>query len=200
MTLNIGVIGDPPAPFDEQTRAKLGSLGRAIAESDCVLITERRPGIPNPLVQGARAAGGMVVVTTSARTAGDRRVASIAPPDEAEVQISSASQSGSGEAETIRSSDVIVIATASSGPALSLRAPFDEGRPIGVLTQTRHIAEAFEALIRTCAPRSKAVLVCDDDPVRLVDRLIDCHRMRLGQHGAYARTATQVTVLAERED
>lgn len=200
MTLNIGVIGDPPVPFDEQTRARLGSLGRAIAESDCVLITERRPGIPNPIVQGARAAGGMVVGTASARTAGVDRAANGAPSDEVDIQISSASQSENGQAETIRSSDVIVIATASSGPASSLGAPFNEGRPIGVLTQTRGIADAFEALVRACAPRSNAVVVCDDDPVRLVGRLIECHRIRHGEHGGSARTAGHVAGLGERED
>lgn len=191
MTLNIGVIGDPPAPFDEQTREKLGSLGRAIAKSDCVLITESRPGVLNPLVQGARAAGGMVVGITSDRTPVDLRAMDSAPSDEVDVQISSTSRSENGEAETIRSSDVIVIATASSGPASSLGAPFNEGRPIGVLTQTRGIANAFEALIHACAPRSKSVVVCDDDPVRLVDRLIECHMERTRRAPSPVRPADE---------
>lgn len=186
MKLTIGVIGDPPDAFAEETLTRLGELGQAIADRDCVLIAEAQPGAMNPVILGARAAGGMVVGISPARAAAD----------DLDVLVCADAGPAACEAEIIRSSDIVVIATGCSGPTGHLAAFYNEVRPIGVLTRTRGIADAVEVLVRICANHLYAAVLCDDDPVRLVDRLIEYYRTAHVEQDALVRRPTEpVTVV-----
>lgn len=61
MRLVVGVMDSAHGLFSEGTETKLGQGGRAIAEQDCVLISGGCSGLPYAAVQGARAAGGLVI-------------------------------------------------------------------------------------------------------------------------------------------
>ena len=176
MKLTVGIISNPPAAFAEETLARLVALGRAIAERDCVVIAEAQPGATNPVTLGARAAGGMMVGITPGP----------AVADDLDVLLRADSGPAACEAEILRSSDIVVIATGSSGLTDAFVAFYDEGRPIGVLTRTRGIADAVEVLVRMCANRPYTAVLCDDDPYRLVDRLITCYGTANDDHGASA--------------
>ncbi|HET9064178.1 MAG TPA: hypothetical protein VFO62_12895, partial [Candidatus Binatia bacterium] len=61
MRLKIGVMGGATGPMQRDVLARAHTLGRAIAEAQCVLVTGACPGLPLAAACGAHAAGGMVV-------------------------------------------------------------------------------------------------------------------------------------------
>lgn len=80
------------------------------------------------------------------------------------------------EVENIRSSDIVVIAGGSSGTLGEFAIAYDEGRLIGVLTGTGGIAGHVKELVRPFNKPTGAHVLYDDDPVRLIDRLLVFYR------------------------
>lgn len=182
MKLTIGVLGGDGGPIDDETVARLVRLGRAVAERECRLLVSACPGLAEAAVQGARAAGGLVVGISPARSAAEHVDRYGPPADAFDVLIYTAVGLKGHEVAIIRSSDIVIVAGGRSGPPDDLAIAYDEGRPIGVLTRTHGIADAVEQLMRVCAKPNSAVVLCDDGPVQLVDRLIDHHEARHSKH------------------
>src|SRR3970282_1249412 len=73
---------------------------------------------------------------------------------------------------TRRSCDTVVIAGGRTGTLGELAIAYDEGRLIGVLTGTGGITAIVEEILRVSGKETGACVIYDDDPVKLVDRLI----------------------------
>jgi hypothetical protein len=80
------------------------------------------------------------------------------------------------EIENIRSSDIVVIAGGSSGTLGEFAIAFDEGRLIGVLTRTGGIAGHIPDLVQLFTKPTGAHVLYDDDPVQLIERLLEYYR------------------------
>ena len=76
------------------------------------------------------------------------------------------------EITNIRSCDIVVIVGGRTGTLGELAIAYDEGRLIGVLTGTGGITDVVETIIRVSGKLTGACILYDDDPTRLVDRLI----------------------------
>ena len=72
----------------------------------------------------------------------------------------------------LRSSEIVVIASGRTGTLGELAIAYDEGRLIGVLTGTGGITDIVEEILRVSGKETGACVLYDDDPVKLVDRLI----------------------------
>ena len=59
--LAIGVMGSASGAYEAEVLARCTALGRTIAERGCTLITGACPGLSYAAVEGARAAGGLIV-------------------------------------------------------------------------------------------------------------------------------------------
>jgi predicted Rossmann-fold nucleotide-binding protein len=147
----IGVVGRTTGAPDAATLARVSLLGRTIAERGCTLMVVCRAGLSHAAEEGARAVGSQVV--------------SIPPADTVD-----------GDDEVIRRSDIVIIVGGRFGPPGELATAYAARRPIGVLTQSRGVGNAIEALVRVCARPNAGPVICDAQPDRLVDRLITCHR------------------------
>lgn len=161
MRITIGVMGSAGGLLDEEAASKLETLGRAIAEHDCILITGGCPGLPYAAVQGAKEACGMVV--------------GISPGLSLEEYV--LTHTGSGlmgrEIENIHSSDIVVIVGGRSGTLGEFAIAYDEGRLIGVLTGSGGIADAIADLVPLLNQKpTGAVVLYDDDPGRLIEHLV----------------------------
>lgn len=172
MRLAIGVMGSADGPFSQETEAKLIQLGRAIAERDCVLITGGCPGLPYAAVQGARAAGGLVIGISPGLSRDEHIDKYRSPVDGFDVLIYTGSGLMGREVENIRSSDIVVIAGGRSGTLGEFAIAYDEGKLIGVLTGTGGVADEVAGLVRLFDKPTGAVVLYDTDPLLLVDRLI----------------------------
>ena len=174
--LTIGVMGSASGSFEDETLARLVRLGRVIAERDCVLLTGACPGLPYAAVQGAKAAGGLVVGISPGLSRDEHINKYNSPVDGFDVLIYTGSGLMGREVENIHSSDIVVIAGGSSGTLGEFAIAFDEGRLIGVLTGTGGITDHVAALVELFRKPTGARVMYDDDPERLIDRLLASYR------------------------
>jgi hypothetical protein len=82
------------------------------------------------------------------------------------------------EVVNIRSSDIVVVVGGRSGTLGEFAIAYDEGRLIGVLTGTGGVADTIASVVDRIEKPTGAHLVYDDDPVRLVARLVEYYRRR----------------------
>ena len=87
------------------------------------------------------------------------------------------------EVENIHSSDIVIIAGGRSGTLGEFAIAYDEGRLIGVLTGSGGIADAIADLIPLLNQKpTGAVVLYDDDPVRLIERLVEYYQAEHNKH------------------
>lgn len=171
MNLVVTVVSGATMAADAEALARVSLLGSAIAERGCTLVVASRAALSRAAAAGARAAGGRVIDIPSVEPIPRGGGASVAPVSAPGGGVGAAD----AEDEAIRRADIVVIVGGRSGPPGNLAKAYADRRPIGVLTQSRGVASAVEALVRACARPSAGPVVCDDEPNRLVDRLIECH-------------------------
>jgi len=174
--LSIGVMGASGGELSEAVRDRAYRLGRAIAEHDAVLITGACPGLPYEAVRGAKAAGGLVVGISPGLSIDEHRGKYRSPVDGFDVLIYTGSGLMGREITNIRSCDIVIIAGGRTGTLGELAIAYDEGRLIGVLTGTGGITTIVEDIIRVSGKDTGACIVYDDDPVKLIERVIHVYR------------------------
>ena len=176
MKLTIGVMGASGGDLTASSRRKAYQLGEAIAAHDAVLITGGCPGLPYEAVRGARARGGLVVGISPGLSVDEHRGKYRSPVDGFDVLIYTGSGLMGREITNIRSCDMVVIAGGRTGTLGELAIAYDEGRLIGVLTGTGGITELVDRILAACGKDTGACVLYDDDPARLIDRLIEYYR------------------------
>jgi uncharacterized protein (TIGR00725 family) len=176
MKLTIGVMGSSGGNLGEEVLRKAYRLGEAIAERDAILITGGCPGLPYEAVRGAKATGGLVVGISPGLSIDEHRGKYASPVEGFDVLIYTGSGLMGREITNIRSCDIVVIAGGRTGTLGELAIAYDEGRLIGVLTGTGGITEIVAEILRVSGKETGACVLYDDDPVKLVDRLIHYYR------------------------
>ncbi len=182
MKLVVGVMGSAGGPHATLAEAKATALGRAIAERDCILITGGCTGLPYAAVQGAKAAGGTVVGISPGLSQDEHIHKYDSPIAGFDLLIYTGSGLMGREVENIRSSDIVVVAGGRSGTLGEFAIAYDEGELIGILRGTGGVADAWEALLKLCDKETGAMVMDDDDPVRLIDRLLEYYRTEHYKH------------------
>jgi uncharacterized protein (TIGR00725 family) len=181
--LTVGVMGSADPQVPEAARALLAGLGRAVAERGCVLITGACPGLPQVAVEAAKAAGGIVVGVSPALSRDEHVEGYRSPTAGFDVIVYTGSGLMGREVETIRSSDVVIIAGGRSGTLGEFSIAYDEGHVIGVLTGTGGLADRIDAVLDVVSVKDTgARVITGGDPADLLDRLIAEHGRRVRAH------------------
>lgn len=176
MKLTIGVMGSSGGPLHDSSLRKARRLGETIAERDAVLITGACPGLSYEAVLGAKAKRGLVIGISPGLSLQEHHAKYRSPVEGFDVLIFTGSGLMGREITSIRSCDIVVVMGGRSGTLGELAIAYDEGRLIGVLMGTGGIAEIAEEILRVCKKETGARVVYDDDPVRLIDRLIHIYQ------------------------
>jgi uncharacterized protein (TIGR00725 family) len=176
MKLTIGVMGSSGGELSDDVKRKVFRLGEAVADQDAILITGGCPGLPYEAVRGARAKGGFVVGISPGLSIEEHQGKYRSPTEGFDVLIYTGSGLMGREITNIRSCDIIVIVGGRTGTLGELAIAYDEGRLIGVLTGTGGITEIVETIIRVSGKDTGACVLYDEDPKKLVDRLIHYYR------------------------
>ncbi len=183
MKITIGVMGSAGGAYSDEAYARLVQLGKAIADHNCILITGGCPGLPYAAVQGAKAAGGMVIGISPGLSREEHVQKYHSPTEGFDVLIYTGSGLMGREVENIHSSDIVIIAGGRSGTLGEFAIAYDEGRLIGVLTDTGGIADAIADLISLLDQKpTGAVVLYDDDPARLINRLVAYYHTEHSKH------------------
>lgn len=176
MKLKVGVMGSSGGDLSPEVMEKSYRLGEAIARRDCVLITGACPGLPHESVRGAKAAGGLVVGISPGLSL-DEHVRKYGSPTEGyDVLVFTGSGLMGREITNIRTCDIVVIVGGRTGTLGEFAIAYDEGRLVGVLDGTGGITEVIGDILKVSAKQTGGRVIFEEDPVRLVDRLLDVYQ------------------------
>jgi uncharacterized protein (TIGR00725 family) len=170
--LAIGVMGSASGEHDPEVLERCRTLGKTIAQRGCTLITGACPGLSYAAVEGAHANGGLVVGISPGLSLAEHLGKYRSPVEGFDVLIYTGSGLMGREIENIRSSDIVIIAGGNSGTLGEFAIAYDEGRLIGVLAETGGIASSVQDLVGIFSKPTGAKVLYDEDPVKLVDRLL----------------------------
>lgn len=174
--IRIGVMGSASEPVEPNVSGLCRRLGRAIAERGCCLLTGACPGLPHEAVLGARDVQGHVVGISPARTLREHVETFGSPYREYDVLIFTGLGVLGRELVNVRSSDIVVVIGGRSGTLGEFAIAYEEGKLIGVLTGTGGITAALRSVEASLAKRTGAEVMYDDEPERLVRRLLERYR------------------------
>ena len=172
----IGVMGSAGNSLrDDQTDVALSlakSLGVAIAEQNCVLITGETTGLPGSVAEVARQAGAMTVGISPAHSEEEHTQLYSKPDPGSEVVVYTGFGLKGRNVVNIRSSDIVIIICGSVGTLNEFTIAYDEGKVIGILEGSGGIADEIARLIQVLQKTTKAVLIYNRDPAKLLDRCL----------------------------
>ncbi len=171
--LRIGVIGSASGPQTEDPVAqrKAEQLGREIARRGSILINGACPGIPDIAARGAHDAGGLVIGISPAFSEYEH-VHEYMSPKHHDIIIYTGMGFMERDIINIRSCDGVVLVGGGIGSLNELTIAYDEGRPLGVVTNSGGISNSVPHIIEElCQRKIPPNMVFDDDPGKLLDKL-----------------------------
>jgi len=171
--LKIGVMGSASGPQTEDpiAREKAAQLGAEIAKRGHVFINGACPGLPNDALIAAQKAGGFTVGISPAFSE-YQHVHEYLSPHDHDLIIYTGLGFMERDIINIRSADGVVIVGGGIGTLNELTIAYDEGRPIGIITNSGGISNAVPHIIEElCMREMPPNMVFDDDPGRLLDKL-----------------------------
>ncbi|MBP9750641.1 MAG: LOG family protein [Candidatus Peribacteraceae bacterium] len=171
--LKIGVMGAASGPLieDPVARDKAKVLGREIGARGHIFINGACPGLPHDAMLAAKEQGGFTIGISPAFSEYEH-VNEYLSPHEHDFLIYTGMGFMSRDVINIRSADGVVIISGGVGTLNELTIAYDEGRPIGVVTNSGGISNHIESIIRDlCKREIPPNMVFDDDPAKLLDKL-----------------------------
>jgi hypothetical protein len=175
----VGVMGSAGGDIEGKAKSLLRELGREIARRQYILVTGAAPGLPHEAVLGAMDEGGLVIGISPALNFREHVVAYKAPTQGYDLIVYTGSGLMGREIENIRTCDVVVFAGGRSGTLGEFAIAYDEGKVIGILTGTGGVADHVPELLKIVNKQTGAVLMFDNDPILLMDKLETVYRTRV---------------------
>jgi len=182
MRLKIGIMGSASGQFEEDRLKSAYDLGQAIARYECVCVTGACPGFPYETAKGVKDGGGLVVGISPGLSIQEHLYKYHSPIEYTDVLIFTGSGLMGREITNIRSCDIVIIVGGRSGTLGEFSIAYDEGKLIGVLTGTGGIADHLKELEKVISKSTGSEIIYNDDPVDLMDKLIEAYQARHYQH------------------
>ena len=171
--LKIGVMGSASGPQteNEEAREKARHIGREIARRGHIFINGACPGLPNDAMLACKAVGGFTIGVSPAFSEYEHVNEYMSPHDHDMIIYT-----GMGFMErdiiNIRSADGIIIVGGGIGTLNEFTIAYDEGRPIGILTNSGGISSSIPHIVEElCHRKMLPSTVMDADASHLLDKL-----------------------------
>ncbi len=171
--LKIGVMGSATGPQAEDPvgREKAKKLGQEIGKRGHILINGACPGLPHDALLGCKEAEGFSIGISPAFSEYEHVNEYMSPTDN-DVLIYTGMGFMERDIINIRSSNGVVIIGGGIGTLNEFTIAYDEGRPIGVLTNSGGISNSIPHIVEElCKRKIPPNLVFDDDPGKLLTKL-----------------------------
>ena len=171
--LKIGVMGSASGPQTEDPHARemARALGREIGKRGYIFINGACPGLPNDALLGAKETHAFSVGISPAFSEYEH-INEYLSPHRHDMVIYTGMGFMERDIINIRSSDGIVIVGGGIGSLNEFTIAYDEGRPVGILTNSGGISSSIEHIVvELCQREMPPNLVMDDDPSTLLDKL-----------------------------
>ena len=173
MKTKIGIIGSASGPQmeDPVAQKKAREMGREIAKRGYILVNGACPGIPDIAASGAKEEGGTVIGISPAFSEYEH-VHEYMSPQNHDILIFTGLGFMERDIINIRSCDAIVLLSGGIGTLNEFTIAYDEGRPLGILTNSGGISNSIPHIVQDlCKRQLPPNMVFDDDPAKLLDKL-----------------------------
>lgn len=151
---------------------KTKELGRQVIKQDGVLVTGATTGAPLWAAIGAKDAGGFVIGLSPAHSEVEHVKKYHLPLDYHDIIIYTGFGYAGRNLLLTRSSDAVIITCGRMGTLNEFTVAFEDNKPVGVLTKSGGMADEIDGILEK-ARRGRGKVVLDDDPEKLVKRVID---------------------------
>jgi len=150
-------------------------IGHRIAERGCTIVTGACPGLPHAAVLGATEAGGISLGVSPALSREEHINVYGSPLQPYSAMVFTGSGLMGRETHNIHSSDFVLFVGGRSGTLGEFCIAYDEGKLIGVLTNSGGISNEFVPIAKMVQKETGSIILTDDSPERLVDRCLDVY-------------------------
>ncbi len=190
MKIQVGVMGSAGGSISAAELDLARRLGRRIAERGATIVTGACPGLPHAAVIGAHEKGGQSLGVSPALSREEHVNVYGSPLQPYTTIVFTGSGLMGRETHNIHSSDFVLFVGGRSGTLGEFCIAYDEGKLIGILTNSGGISNEFERIAEIVHKETGSILVTDDNPEVLVDRCMDLYlRSAIPSSVAFNRTA-----------
>jgi uncharacterized protein (TIGR00725 family) len=183
MKIQIGVMGSAGGIITKPELELARRLGRRIAERDATIVTGACPGMPHAAVLGAHEVGGISLGVSPALSREEHVKVYDSPLQPYTTMVFTGSGLMGRETHNIHSSDFVIFAGGRSGTLGEFAIAYDEGKLIGILTNSGGISNEFTRIAALVQKQTGSIILTDDDPEKLVERCLEEH-LRSGMPSA----------------
>ncbi len=146
-------------------------MGRVIAQRGMVLVTGATVGLPYWAAKGAKQAGGMVIGFSPAASKSAHINSYRLPTDYHDVIVYTGFDYSGRNLILTRASDAVVTICGRMGTLNEFTIAFEDRKPQGILTGSGGTADQIKEIVEE-AHRGQGKIVYDDDPEKLMDKLV----------------------------
>lgn len=171
--IKIGVMGSASGPQieDPVARQKATVLGREIGKRNHILISGACPGLPHDALLGAKEFNGLTIGISPAFSEYEHINEYLSPAGH-DIIIFTGMGFMERDIINIRSSDAVIIIGGGIGTLNELTIAYEEGRAIGIVTNSGGISNSIPHVVEElCRRKIPPNMVFDDDPIKLLDKL-----------------------------
>src|SRR6266404_7963658 len=172
MKIKIGVMGSAEEHSPAELREQAVALGRSIAVRDAILLTGATTGLVYAAGKAAHDAGALHVGISPAHDEHEHVERYGLPTDACDAIIYTGFGLKGRNVVLVRSCDVVLFIAGSIGSLNEFTIAYDEGKVIGCLTGTGGVADEIKQVVSTFQKPTKARVLYESDPGRLVDRCL----------------------------
>jgi len=172
MKIKIGVMGSAEEAATPAIAETARALGQAIAARDLILFTGATTGVIYLTGKAARDGGAFHIGVSPGEDEREHVETFQMPTDACDAIVYTGFGLKGRNVILVRSCDVVVFISGSIGSLNEFTIAYDEGKIIGCLTGTSGVADEIESIVETFRKKTKARIVYDDDPARLVERCL----------------------------
>jgi uncharacterized protein (TIGR00725 family) len=176
---SICVSGAASGPTIRTSWDEAEKLGAAIANAGHVLTTGATVGLPYYAAKGAKEAGGMSIGFSPASSLREHMRKYRLPYEYFDFINFTGMNYVGRDLYLVQSSDAIITVGGRFGSLHEFTSALEAGRLCGVLIGSGGTADLIPALMKTLQPPDDQLVIYDDDPLRLVKRIIENLDIRL---------------------
>jgi uncharacterized protein (TIGR00725 family) len=173
MKIQIGVMGSAGGIITKADLDLARRLGRRIGERDATIVTGACPGLPHAAVLGAHEAGGISLGVSPALSREEHVKVYDSPLQPYTTMVFTGSGLMGRETHNIHSSDFVLFAGGRSGTLGEFAIAYDEGKLIGILTNSGGISNDFTQIAGLVQKDTGSIMITEDNPETLVDRCLE---------------------------
>ena len=173
-TPRIGVMGSASGYLMRNKKAVEAAreIGRQIAINKSILVNGACPGLPDEAAKGAKEKGGETFGVSPAISIHSHVQKYKSPIDQYDSFLFTGLGLMQRDIINIRSCNGVIILPGGTGTLNEFTVAYDEGKPIGILTDHNGVANHIKEILKFCHRRVTNRMVFSSNPKELVDKLM----------------------------